>query len=138
MPRGPLPRELQEFLAKPNPAVIASIRNDGSPHSAPTWYDVEDGLVLVNMDASRRRIAFLRRDPRVSVTILASEDWYRHVTVMGRVVSLADDVDLADIDRLALRYTGRPYPDRDRLRVSAWIETESWHSWAQTPPVSNG
>lgn len=123
-------------MAKPNPAIIASLRKDGSPHTAPTWYDWENGRVLVSMDESRRRLEHLRRDPRVSLTVLASEDWYEHVTVMGRVVSLENDPELADIDRLAIRYTGRPYRDRDRRRVSAWIEIDSWHSWARTPPVA--
>lgn len=136
MPRPPLPPELQAFLARPNPAVVATLRPDGSPHTAATWYDWEDGRVLVNMDESRRRLVYLRSDPRVALTILASDDWYRHVSVLGRVVSLADDAGLADIDRLSVRYTGRPYPDRDRRRVSAWIEVDAWHAWERTPPVA--
>jgi len=135
MPTPPLPPDLQAILVQANPAVIATIRPDGSPHTAATWYDWEDGRVLVNMDESRRRLAYLRRDPRVSLTVLWVEGWYVHVTVMGRVVSLKDDTDLADIDRLSMRYTGRPYPDRDRRRVSAWIKVDSWHAWSRTPPV---
>ena len=47
MPAAPLPADVLAFLAKPNPAVVASLRPDGSPHSVPTWYDIEpDGLVL--------------------------------------------------------------------------------------------
>lgn len=40
-----------------------------------------------------------------------------------------DDEGLADIDRLAQHYTGKPYRNRDRGRVSAWIEVDSWHGW---------
>lgn len=60
MPNEPLPNELQELLAKPNPAVISSIREDGSPHSAPTWYDVEGGRVLVNSRGTpgRKRLRY--------------------------------------------------------------------------------
>ena len=32
-----------------------------------------------------------------------------------------DDTDLADIDRLSMRYNGVPYPVRDAPRVSAWM-----------------
>ena len=137
MPKPPLPVELEALLREANPAVIATIRPDGSPHTAATWYDWEDGRALVNMDESRRRLAYLRRDPRVSLTVLARDDWYRHVTLMGRVTLVADP-ELVDIDRLAMRYTGRPYRDRDRRSVSAWIEVESWHMWARTPPVPEG
>jgi PPOX class probable F420-dependent enzyme len=130
-----LPAKLEALIAQPNAAVIATLREDGSPHTAPTWYDWEDGRVLVNMDESRRRLAYLRNDPRVSLTVLAAESWYRHVTVMGRVVALEDDPELADIDRLSIRYTGNRYPDRERRRVSAWIEVDSWHAWSEDPPV---
>jgi PPOX class probable F420-dependent enzyme len=128
MPKPPLPDELQELLAKPNPAVIATLRPDGSPHTTATWYLWENGRVLVNMDESRRRLEHLRRDSRVSLTVL-DENWYSHVSLLGRVVSLEDDEGLADIDRLSRHYRGREYPTRDRGRVSAWIEVERWHSW---------
>ena len=42
---------------------------------------------------------------------------------------LADDESLEDIDRLALRYTGKPFRTRDKPRVSAWLEPERWHGW---------
>ena len=69
MPPVPLPSEIVEFLRQPNPAVVASLRADGSPHTAATWYELEDdGHVLLNMDESRRRLDFMRRDPRVTLT----------------------------------------------------------------------
>jgi PPOX class probable F420-dependent enzyme len=129
VPRVPVPPELDAFLARPNPAVVATLRPDGSPHTAATWYDWQDGRVLLNMEDTRVRLRHLRADPRVSLTVLSEGDWYRHVTLMGRVVSLEEDVDLRDIDRLALRYTGKPYRKRDRPRFSAWLEPERWHAW---------
>ena len=129
MPKPPLPAKLEALIAQPNAAVIATLRPDGSPHTAATWYDWEDGRVLVNMDESRRRLTYLRDDPRVSLTILSTESWYEHVTLMGRVTALEDDPELADIDRLSIRYRGILYRDRDRRRVSAWIEVDSWHAW---------
>src|SRR5262245_309488 len=106
MPKSPLPATLERLVAQPNPAVIGTVREDGSPHTAATWYDWEAGRILVNMDYSRRRLAHLRNDPRVSLTVFSSEGWHQHVTVMGRVVSLEDDVGLAEIDRLSMRYEG--------------------------------
>jgi hypothetical protein len=37
----------------------------------------------------------------------------------GHVEELREDTDLADIDRLARQYVGRPYPRRDRRWISA-------------------
>jgi PPOX class probable F420-dependent enzyme len=125
-----VPPEVDEFLSRPNPAVVATLRPDGSPHTAATWYDWEDGRVLLNMAETRLRLGFLRRDPRAALTVLDEGSWYRHVSLLGRVVSIEDDVDLADIDRLARRYTGRDYRRRDQKRVSAWLEPDRWHGWA--------
>ncbi len=129
MPPAPVPPEIETFLLQPNPAVVATLRADGSPHSVATWYDWVDGLVLLNMDATRVRLGHLRRDPRVSLTVLDKESWYTHVTLAGVVDRLVDDVELADIDRLALRYTDRPFRNRISKRVSAWVRPERWVRW---------
>jgi PPOX class probable F420-dependent enzyme len=112
--------------------VIATLRADGSPHSAATWYLWEVGRVLVNLDEGRRRLDHLRRDPRVSLTVLGEDGWHRHVTLEGRVVSVEPDAGFRGIDRLARRYSGSPFGSRDRRRVNAWIEIERWHAWADT------
>lgn len=129
MPRVPVPPEVDAFLAKANPAVVATIRPDGSPHTVATWYVWEDGRVLLNMKDTRVRLEHMRRDPRVALTVLAAESWYHHVSLLGRIVSLEEDADLSDIDRLALRYTGKPFRSRDERRFSAWLEPGRWHAW---------
>jgi PPOX class probable F420-dependent enzyme len=138
MPKPPLPRELDEFLAHPHRSVIATLEPDGSPHTAATWYLWEDGRALVNMAATRKRLDHLRSDPRVSLTVIGSEDWYRHVTLRGRVVALEDDDDLAGIDRLAIHYMGQAYGARDQPRVNAWIEVDRWHAWLHGHPWNPG
>jgi len=133
VPRVPVPPEVDAFLAQANPAVVGSIRPDGAPHTAATWYDWEDGRALLNMEDTRLRLGYLRADPRASLTVLAEGNWYHQVTLLGRVVSIEEDVDLRDIDRLALRYTGKRYGRRDRARFSAWLEPERWYSWPPAP-----
>jgi PPOX class probable F420-dependent enzyme len=129
MPPTPVPPEIEAFLLKPNPAVVATIRADGSPHSVATWYDWVDGLILLNMDATRARLGHLRRDPRVSLTVLDKDSWYTHVSLTGVADRLVDDPDLADIDRLALRHYGHPFRNRTAKRVSAWVRPERWERW---------
>ena len=51
--------EVDAFLRRPNPAVIATLRPDGSPHTVATWYDWEDGRALVNMEVTRLRLRFI-------------------------------------------------------------------------------
>jgi PPOX class probable F420-dependent enzyme len=129
VPSPPLPPEVDEFLRRPNPAVVASLRPDGSPHTVATWYLWDGERVLLNMDASRLRLRFMRRDPRVALTVLGEDSWYRHVSLLGEVAELVEDVGLADIDRLARHYSGEPFRDRESRRVSAWVGVLAWHAW---------
>lgn len=121
--------EAKSMLSKPNPAVIATVRKDGHPVSAATWYLLRGDRLLVNMDVHRKRLNHLRNDPRVSLTVIDEGDWYTHVTVIGRVTDIYDDEGLRDIDALSRHYQGKEYPDRDRPRVSALIEVERVHGW---------
>jgi PPOX class probable F420-dependent enzyme len=130
MPEMPLPGPVIELLRLPNPAVMATVAADGRPVSVATWYLLEDDRhFLLGLDAQRARLKHMRADPRVSLTVLARDDWYTHVSLQGRVISLTDDVGLRDIDRLARHYTGDGYANRERPRVSAQIEIERWHAW---------
>ncbi|SDK11037.1 PPOX class probable F420-dependent enzyme [Actinopolyspora mzabensis] len=129
MPKPPLPEQVTELLSAPNPSVITTVRADGQPVSVATWYLLENGRILVNMDEGRKRLQYMRAEPRVSLTVLATDDWYTHVSLQGRVTELLDDPSLADIDRLARHYTGSPYHVRGRERVSAWIDVDRWHGW---------
>ncbi|GAA1700312.1 PPOX class F420-dependent oxidoreductase [Streptomyces yatensis] len=131
MSNPPLPEAAVAMLKKPNPAVIATIRSDGQPVSTATWYLWDDGRILVNMDEGRKRLTHIRNDPRVTLTVLDEANWYNHISLIGRVVELQDDKDLSGIDRLSRQYLGKDYPQRDRGRVSAWIEIDRWHGWGE-------
>ena len=89
------------------------------------------------MDASRSRLDHLRRDPRVSLTVLDKDDWYSHVSLFGVVERMVDDPELADIDRLALRYQGRPYRNRTSKRVSAWVRPSAGTAGTEHTAVSD-
>jgi PPOX class probable F420-dependent enzyme len=130
MPELPFPDHVRALLAKPNPAVVSTLRTDGQPVSVATWYLLEDDdRVLLNMDHTRVRLRHLRRDPRLTLTVLDETSWYTHVSLIGRVEELADDPDLSGIDRLSNHYRSRSYPDRDSPRVNAWMRVERWHGW---------
>jgi PPOX class probable F420-dependent enzyme len=124
----PVPDHIAQILEQPNPAVMATVRPDGAPVTVATWYLYDDGKVLLNLDGARKRLDHLRADPRVSLTVLDGDSWYRHVSLRGSV-TITPDADLAGIDRLSTHYTGNPYPDRVSPRFDAWMEIESFHSW---------
>jgi PPOX class probable F420-dependent enzyme len=87
-------------------AHFVTLNEDGSPHATPVWIDVDDdGNVLVNTAAGRRKHRNVLRDPRVAVSITAHRDPYSWVSIRGTVVSI-EIGDAADehIDRLNRRY----------------------------------
>ncbi|MCW5250282.1 PPOX class F420-dependent oxidoreductase [Streptomyces sp. SHP 1-2] len=132
MPNPPLPARAVEMLRRPNPCVMAVVRPDGAPVSTATWYLWEDdGRVLINLDEGRVRLKHLRADPRVTLTVFDGTNWYSHLGLLGRVTEFRDDEDLSDIDRISAHYGGSAYPDRDRGRVSVWIEVERWFGWGE-------
>ncbi|MEV4617402.1 TIGR03618 family F420-dependent PPOX class oxidoreductase [Asanoa sp. NPDC049573] len=132
MPSTPLPERVVALLRQPNPAVMATVAADGRPVTVATWYLLEDdGRVLLGLDAKRARLKHLHADPRVSLTVLARDDWYTHVSLQGRVVSIVDDIGLAGIDRLSRQYTGNAYPNRESPRVVAHVEIDRWHGWGE-------
>ena len=120
--------EVTRVLRAPNPAVMATVGADGAPVTVATWYLWDGGPVLLNLDAGRARLRHLRADPRVSLTVLDGAEWHRHISLRG-AVTLEDDPGLEWIDRIARHYTGRPYPNRERARVNAWLTIDRVHVW---------
>jgi PPOX class probable F420-dependent enzyme len=129
MPRAPLPVALLGFLAKPRMAVVGTVREDSSPVTTPCWYGLEpDGRIVLSMDEMSHRLRHLRGDPRLALSVLG-DDWYSHVSVLGRAVELRPDPDLADIDALSQRYLGEPYEDRTYRGVTVLAEIERWQTF---------
>jgi PPOX class probable F420-dependent enzyme len=128
MPRPPLSTDAMELMLAANPAVLATVRDDGSPHTVAVWFDWVDDRVLLNMDVNRKRLRYVEANPAASITILDGENWLRQLTVRGPI-SLEPDEGLVTVDRLAHRYMGREYPARDRPRVTAWLQPERWFLW---------
>lgn len=129
MPTGPVPERLVAFLQGPQPAVLATLRADGAPVSVATWYLWQGDGFITSMDADGPRARNLRRDPRVSLTVLG-DDWYDHVSVRGRVVEMREDPDGADLDAISHHYRGVPYPrDTGYGPVTAVVVVDSWHEF---------
>ena len=133
MPLAPLPDKLLAFLAKPRIAVVGTVRDDGSPVTTPCWYGLEPGRgIALSMDEAshrlRHRLRHLQADPRLALTVLG-DDWYSHVSILGRAVDFRPDHDLADIDALSHRYLGSSYEDRTYRGVTVHAEIDRWHTY---------
>ena len=120
MPHVPVPHEIDAFLARPNPAVVGTVRPDGAPHTAATWYDWEDGRVLLNMEDTRVRLGYMRANPHVSLTVL--EDGRSGIIVddyreMAGALAAADALEPLDLRTAAEERFSRERMVDDYLRA---------------------
>jgi PPOX class probable F420-dependent enzyme len=117
----------QAAFIRDNPfaAIVTTLRPDGSPHSTVTWIDEDDGDLLVNTAVGRAKERHLRRDPRISVTVLDPADQYRWVAVTGHA-TLDTDGAHEHINKLSHKYLGKDYPwyRDDQTRIIARIAVD--------------
>ena len=100
---------------------IAVIRPDGTPHLTPVWVDWDGEHVVVNLDQTRKKLDYIRRDPRVSVEVFNAENPYEYVSVTGSA-DLATEGANDHIRELGRRYRGEDFeyplgPDDQRVLV---------------------
>jgi PPOX class probable F420-dependent enzyme len=87
------------------PAVVTTLRPDGSPHSTVVWIDEDRGDVLFNTAEGRAKLRYLTRDPRVSIVVVDPGNQYHWVSVSG-TAELTTEGAREQIDVLAKKYLG--------------------------------
>jgi PPOX class probable F420-dependent enzyme len=97
-----------ELIDGPYPCCLTTLRADGSPYSVVVWCARKGERCTVNA-AEGRWLDNLRRDPRVSFTVVDTGNILRHVGVDGVVVAIERDEDYAHIDALSQTYMGGRY-----------------------------
>jgi PPOX class probable F420-dependent enzyme len=111
-----LPDDVRELFAGANFAHVATVLPSGGPHSVPVWIGLEGERIAFFTQPGTRKARNLEEDPRVAISICDHAAPYRMAQVRGRVVERLDgEPALVVIDRLAQRYTGRPFPMRSGI-----------------------
>jgi PPOX class probable F420-dependent enzyme len=106
-----LTEEQAAFLRGPNYAVVAALREDGSPHQTVIWIDWDGEHVLLNLNRQRAKLQYLRDEPRLSVLTIDRDDPYRWLAIDGEVTEITTDGAYEHIVRQAGVYRGREeYP----------------------------
>ena len=115
-----MPVQLDEatrsFLNEPHVAVLATVSPAGRPQATPVWYLLEGDEIVVNTSKGRVKLHNLEKNPRLALTIVDAKNMYHYVQIQGRVVRFDQEHGARDIDRLSMRYHGKPYgyPGHDR------------------------
>lgn len=102
------PAIVDELLDGPYPCAITTLDRDGNPYSVVVWCGRAAERITVNA-ADGLWLRNLRRDPRLSLVVVDTDNILRHVNVQGRVAEIAPDTEYAHINSLSEVYEGRPY-----------------------------
>jgi PPOX class probable F420-dependent enzyme len=109
---------LRAFLAQPHVAVLATLRRDGRPYLAPVWFHWEktgpaasdfpfydEGRFWLTGTYARRWCKNLRRDPRASLCIEATDPVARYAAVDCDAELVEEDI-WPMSEQLARKYVG--------------------------------
>jgi PPOX class probable F420-dependent enzyme len=124
----------KELIDGKNFGSVATLMYDGSPQVAPLWVDREGDTIILNTTRSRQRTENLRRDRRIAITIFDHDDPYSNVSIRGRSIEITEEGAEEHIDKMSVKYLGRPYPFQDRTpkdpRILIRVEAEYIHEEA--------
>ncbi|MDA1036330.1 MAG: PPOX class F420-dependent oxidoreductase [Chloroflexi bacterium] len=99
------PHQIDQFLDRPLIAHVTSLREDGSPHTVPVWYQYAEGRFYVFTPSNSVKVRNLRRDPRLTISIASEDEPYRYVVADG-VAELSDEHALDRGGAIGSRYRG--------------------------------
>jgi PPOX class probable F420-dependent enzyme len=99
----------RQLVTGKNFATVATINPDGSPQTSVVWVGLDGEAVVFSTIANRHKARNMARDPRVSLTILNSDNPYQTVEIRGRA-ELVDDPAKTLPRELAHKYLGENPP----------------------------
>ena len=115
-----------EFLRNPFYGVVATVRDDGSPHQTVVWVDTDDGDVVFNTAEGRAKPRHMRANPDVALTVVDPANGYHWIGVSGKAELSNDGAD-AHIDALAKKYLNAdsyPFRKEGEVRVIVRIRAD--------------
>ena len=121
----PLQKEIRELLDRPNFVHLSTLLSDGSPTNTPVWVGLEGDRILIGTGEGSLKAKNVRRDPRVSLSVVDFQNPYEEAQIRGRVVEMRPDSSFQVMDAISHKYTGKPFPFRNpEGRVAIVIEVE--------------
>ncbi|ONI78820.1 PPOX class F420-dependent enzyme [Actinosynnema sp. ALI-1.44] len=114
-----LPDKVKTIVDGKNFATIATINADGSPQTSVVWVGRDGDDLLVSTVKGRLKDRNLRRDPRVSITVVDHENPYNYFEARG-TVTFTEEGGPELINALSHKYTGDEYTGdqgTDNVRV---------------------
>lgn len=107
----------KRLLDEPIPVVLAVMGSDGRPNLTPMWFDYEGSMVLVNVATHRKKVEWIRANPKLSMLLVNPANMYHWISIKCTVKReiLEDDPKegarvTAQLDKIWTKYTKNPPP----------------------------
>ncbi len=126
-----LSTELMALLRAPSTCYLTTLMPDGSPQLTQTWVDTDGEHILINSVVGYQKLRNIERDPRVAVAVSDPADPTRYITIRGRVTATTTEGAADQIEALAQKYLGGPYPwygGRGQTRTTMTIAIDKVHA----------
>jgi nitroimidazol reductase NimA-like FMN-containing flavoprotein (pyridoxamine 5'-phosphate oxidase superfamily) len=128
----------KELLAGRVTAVVSVTGSTGLSNLTPVWFDYAGDLVLLNLAAHRKKVEWLRKNPKATFLLMNPANDYHWLSIKATVVREIHEDDPAEghratetIDRMYTKYTGNPGPyavrdpSRDERRILFELRADS-------------
>ena len=112
------PADFLDLLTDETKALLylATTMPDGSPQLSPVWFSTEGEYVLINTNEGRTKDRNMKARPQVAMVIQDPTDQDRYLGMRGEVVGFTPEGADEHINRLSLKYYGRPWIYREGQR----------------------
>jgi PPOX class probable F420-dependent enzyme len=107
--------------------MLGLMSDDGSAQVTPVWITRDGDIPVFNTVNGRPKERHMRRDPRVTLTIVDPEDAFSYVELRGHVEFEEGPVAVDTIDALAKKYIGQdtyPWSQPGDVRVNCRMVVE--------------
>ena len=105
------PAEFDDLLSGEKKALLylATTMEDGSPQVTPVWFDTDGEFILINTNEGRIKDKNMKARPRVAMVIQNPGQQDRYLGMRGEVVGYTREGADEHINKLSLRYYGKPW-----------------------------
>ena len=105
-----LSKELKEAIDNNAFCAISTHLNKDEIQTHLMWVDYEEDYIIINTEKERKKTKNIRDNENISLVIFHPSAMYSSWEIRGFVKEiLSDKTADAHIDKLSLRYTGKPY-----------------------------
>jgi hypothetical protein len=105
-----LSNELKEAIDNNAFCAISTHLNDNEIQTHLMWVDYEVDYLIINTEKERKKTENIRNNPNISLVVFHPTAMYSSWEIRGVVAEILSDHSAdSHIDKLSLRYTGKPY-----------------------------